>query len=501
MKTVFINRFDAGIANDPRADGQVCRVCTNFDALTNPFKLTPYHDSESGDSAAATSKKQNFAIALRTGSTYSLYSLGVVSGLSTAEVLYRDVTSLTDGTWTATANNQAAGGATSFSLFTYYKKTGLIYGASGGNLIWTYDPTGVAAFSSASHALSYTNIAEGIVHSKDNFLYIPYDNKIASNNNGSWTDTALTLPDHLYITSICEHGGFLAIAAAPLNGLGGSRVYLWDMDSLLTNMPEIIDWGEGILKLIQELNGDLIGISVYGNNTTRFKDRVVFKRYTGAGAQTFLTLEGGTATQLTQARQRIDNRLFFMMSIVLNGTLREGVWSVGKLPSGEYSLIHEYTPNNDTALTSGNLRGFFKIGDYIFQSYQSNGTFALSKTNDQASYTATSIYESKINPAMPTNEAFLPKKFGAVAIFTEPLSSGQQVVVKRKVDGGSYVTVLTKTSTSPNTDLVGYDTTVDASGNITDGREIEFRIESTGGAVITGLAYRYEVKPSNIFPK
>ena len=63
-----INKWDGGIVNDPRDPQEnVCRVVSNFDILTNPYKMIPYRDSEDGDSGASTSKKQNFCIALRAG--------------------------------------------------------------------------------------------------------------------------------------------------------------------------------------------------------------------------------------------------------------------------------------------------------------------------------------------------------------------------------------------------------------------------------------------------
>lgn len=236
MKTITINKFNAGIQNDPRSRVSAgARMVTNFDVLTNEHKMTPYRDSEDGDSGASTSQKQNFAIALRTGTTYSLYGLGVVSGTGKAEVLVKELstgasTDLDDNGWGTPSANQSASGSTSFNLFVYYKKTGLIYGARAGTHIWAFSPTGTA-WADTSQALTYTNICQGLVHSKDDVLYIGYDNKIAKNDNGSWTTTALTLPSDLYVTSIAEHGNYLAIGCAPLSGTGHSRVFLWDRDS------------------------------------------------------------------------------------------------------------------------------------------------------------------------------------------------------------------------------------------------------------------------------
>lgn len=502
MKQILLNKFDGGIVNDPRSSLEgAWRAITNYDILTDSHRMTPYRDSENGDSVASTSKKQAFTIALRTGTTYSLYGLGVVSGSGKAEVSYKDLTTgasndLDDSGWASTANNASSSGTTSFNLFVYYKQTGLIYGARAGTHIWAYDPTGSAAFADTSHALSYTNIAQGLVHSKDDILYVPYDNKIAKNNAGSWTDAALTLPSDLYITSICEHGNYIAIGCASLSGVGHSRVFIWDRDSSLSTLSDSIDWGEEKLQILEEVDGILIGISLSGSNSTRFSDRVIFRYLSVSNAIKFAELLGGTSTLLPIAKQKINNRIFFMMQITLNGATREGVWSVGR--NSQYSpmtIVHERTPNNDTALSSGLLNSFYSVGDYLFISYQTSGAFALSKTNDQSSYTATSIGETTINPGMPLEDKVLDKKLMSVGCTYEPLPSGGQIVLKYRVNNGSWTTVLTASTTgATRTEPV---TRTSSGTAFTDGSEYEFRIESTGGAIPTGIQYKYEKKVSN----
>ena len=491
--TTTLNRFDGGIVNDPRTPrAGVCRMCTNFDALTNPYKLTPYRTSEDGDSAASTSQKQNFQIALRTGTTYSLYSLGVKSGAATAEVLYKDLTTggsndLDDATWSTPTNNQSSSGAANFDLFLYYKTAGLIIGARAGTNLWAFSPSG-SAWSDSWQALTYTNIAQGIVHSKDDIAYFPYDNKIASyNHTGTvWNATALTLPSHFYVTSICEYGNYLAIACAPLNAVGKSHVFLWDRDSTLVTLSESIDWGEGSLRVLHEIEGSLVGASLYGSNSTRFKDRVVFKSSTGYGAKEFLTLQGGTTTYLPIAKQKIDNRLWFMMSISLGGSTREGVWSIGKNEEGGFSVLHERTPNGDTALTSPVFKNFFIIGDYLFQSYVDNSAYVLFKTNDQESY-PTAIYETVIFNA---GDASQKKDLAGLAVSHEALASGAQVVVKYKVDEDSSWTTLL---TSDTDDAISADISSLATNMPKGYKEVHYRIESTGGAVVTGLMFDQEI--------
>ena len=502
MKTLTVNQFNGGMVNDSRDPREnVTRVATNFDILTNQYRMTPYRRSESGDSGASTSKKENFVIALGTGTEYRLYGLGVVSGTGRAEILMKTLGTggsgdLSDATWLTPANNAAASGTVNFDLFVYYRYTTVansrIFGAST-NRIWSYDPTSTAAFDDAGRAINYTNIAQGLVHSKDDILYIPYDNKIAKNNQGVWTDAAITIPSHLYITSICETGNFLAIAAAPLSGNGASRVYLWDRDSSLTTLSENIYWGEGIIKVLEDIDGFLIGISFSGGNSTRFNDRIVFRYWqSGPSGIEFESLIGTTSSIMPIAKQKVNNRIYFMLSANLNGSVREGVWSIGRSSANSaFGIIHERTPNNSTALSSGLLNNFFLVGDFMFISYVDSSVYYLSKTDDQASYSATSIYESTINPKMTELDKMSKKQLVSVTAHYVKLPSAGQVVMKYKVDGGSYTTIFTEIGTD-TVNPVFTETTIDASGTqFTSGREYEFRLESTGGAEITGFSYKY----------
>lgn len=492
-----INKFNGGMVNDPRDPTEnTCRVVTNFDVLTNSYKMSPYRSSESGDSAASTSRKQNFCVALRTGTTYRLFGLGVVSGTARAEILMKDLTTgaatdLDDADWATPANNQSSAGTTSFNLFVYYKKVGRIFGAKAGTTIWVFDPASSAAFledgTGNSRSLTYTNIAQGLVHSKDDILYIPYDNKIAKNDNGTWSDTALTLPSHLYITSICEDGNNLVIACAPLSGVGDSVVFIWDRDSSLATLSDSINWGQETLKIIESVEGIIIGISLSGTNSTRFKDRIVFKYLSASNPITFQVFEGGTSTLLPIAKQKINDRLYFMMLVSLNGATREGVWSVGRNLSS-FSIVHERTPNNNTALVGGDLYGFFLVGDFMFISYLSSSTYALSKTDDTETYSASSIYESKIFNA---GDSSLTKKLIGVTVMTEPMPTAGQIILSYRKDGATAWTEIFTEATDSSISRSAIN--IESSGdNLGEHKEVEFQIKSTGGAVVTGFSFKEE---------
>lgn len=490
-----INNFSRGITNDVRvSDTRYAQMIKSFDAHTYAHKLVPFRSSESGDSAASTSQKQAFAIALRSAGVYKLFGLGVISGTARAEVLMKSLSTggssdLGDNGWDTPSNNQSSAGSTSFNLFVYYAKTALIYGARAGTNIWAFDPTSAAVWADSHQALTYTKIAQGLVHSKDDILYIPYDNKIAKNNNGSWTVAALTLPTHFYITSICEYGNYLAIACAPLSGFGKSVVYLWDRDATLTTLSESIDWGNGVLQILEEINGYLIGISFVGSSSTALKAKLIFKRYSGGSPVIFQELESETTFTTSDFpifKQKENKALYFLLSIKMGGVTHQGLWKVAQNPDGNFLVTMDRNPNNDTALTSGTLQGFIIVGDYVFISYVDSSVYVLSKTDNSANYNVSATYESLKLGNLRQN-----KKLRVAGVMTEAMPTAGQIILKYKKDEEtSWTTIFTNTT---DNNMYHEALNIESSGaELPQFREIQFQILSTGNAVVTGLYYSWE---------
>jgi len=504
----IINRFDGGMVNDPRDTSEAtCRVVTNFDVLTNPGKMTPYYNSTSGDSASATTFKKNFCIANRTGTIYKLYALGVQTASTTrAKVYVKDplntVDDYSNATWQEPSNGESSTNDTAFDLFVYYAKRDRIFGAENGAKIWSFDPDSSSTWDDEGVALTYTTIRQGLVHSKDDILYIPYDNKIAKNDNSSWTTAALTLPTNYQIESICEYGNYLAIAASEINALSGtSKVFLWDRDSTLVTLSETIDWGSGILKVIEIIDGILVGISVLGGASLILnnQDRLIFRYLSGSIAIKFAEFIGSMGTignSFPRAKQVNDNRLYFMCAITLNGTRREGVWSVGRASGGGFSIVHERTPNNTTAMTTGTLYNFIFVGDYLFQAYDPSGSaHAMSMTDDALSFTSNSaIYESKI---FNLGDSSITKKLIGVTVMTEYLPSGTEYTFKYRInEETTYTTIFTE---STDNSISHSAINIESSGaTLPEYKEIQFQILSTG-AVITGFSFKSEVIDKRLY--
>jgi len=532
IQEIIINRWDGGIVNDPRDPREnTARMVTNFDILTNTHKMTPYRSSADADDSSTTFRIRNFALANRTGTTFSLYGLGTTSGASSLpEIYYKDLTTgsandLDDADWTETANNVASTGAVAYNFFTYYDKTKLIYGAKGGNRFFSYDPA-AGGFVNDANTISFTFVGQGRVHFKDNILYVPLYNRagsagarsfIAKFDGSTWTDAALTLPDHLVPTSITEFGNFLAIACAPFSGFGNSVVYLWDRDASLTTLSESINFGDGNLIILEQVDGELIGISQIGgsatvtglsnipNSTVSFDNRITFRRYVGGGKAEKIqeVLVGATSTSiLPLAKQRVNSRLYFMMSASINGATREGVWSIGRhAPNVPFTLLHERTPNNDTALaSSADLHNFIFVGDYLFQAHLSSGSDAMTRTGGAtAIFNHTSIWESKVYDG---GDSSLAKKLLGISITTEALAANSSVIVRYAIDenigGASWTTILTHDT---DNEVFKAATVIESSGAaLPEYREIQFRIEAVSGASgtspteITSLSFKSEVR-------
>lgn len=489
MQTIIVNQFDGGMVSDPRDPrGNVARIIQHFDIYTNKHKLTPYPSAENGDSGSASNLIQNFAY---DGTT--LFGAGTgIFGASSVGIFTR--TNFSDATWTALINNAgSARNDADVPLFVYYKKTAKLYGVRGNQYVWTVTPSGPSANNAEYDLTAYTTVSNGIVHSKDDILYFGYDNKIAKNDNGSWTAPALTLPSNYTITSICEFGNYLAIGCKDKSGLK-SRVFLWDRNTSLPTLDESIDWQEGSLAVLEELEGNLIGVSFEGTTGAyNFNARMTCRYYSGSGgAVKFAETLGHNISPTVQGplfKAKGHNRILFPASAPIGTTAYYGIWSIGRNSQGvPFSLtLNRLLSQTVTTLS---LYGLIELGDYLFVGYESSSAGLMDKTDNTQVYTQTSVYESTINPNMPPKDRITQKKLIYVGATYEALPSGGQVVVKYRVEGGSWNTIFTETTVGQ----VRTDPMPRASAaQFTDGIEYEFRIESTGGAEVTSLFYQYQI--------
>src|SRR3990167_171238 len=511
--TTLINRFDRGMTNDFRdEDKRFARRISHFDILSEKSRLIPLRSMEAETGTPGDTEKLCKFLSTYddAAATVKQYALGVTEGTSQPAIFSR--ASLPAGAW-ATDGNKSLGtaGARSENMFFFYH----------GNLIYARNGSHIGRFALAndSHfetamALTWTGVGQGLVHSKDNLAYFPYY-VTASNittpyigrftTGFSLTAQALIMPTEFLVSDICEYGNNIAVGLRS-KGVGGrSVVYIWNRDATLATLSESIDWGNENLHMIEELDGELIGLSSSDVSGTNFAPKLIFKRWaSGVGAIPFLTITLGPTTSLvtygpstglhTQgliSKQKRNNRIYFMMSCEVDGVQLDGVFSIGRSEEGSWVFSLDRLLNNDTAITSAQPMGFDLLGDYMTVAYKDNSVYSVRRTNNDGNFSATSIIESvifnNVNDGVNVigGDSSIFKKLEKFTIMTKPLAAGEQVVVKLKKDEEtSFATTVLTHSTD---DKISKTAVNDSTGStLPEYQELTIRIESIGGAEVTG---------------
>ena len=483
-KQVIIQKFDGGVSDDIRQQSSNSfALSKNFNIFSNPNRLTPVRDSEADELLATDANgmrpyaMQNF---LYTGS--KLYGYGHISINSDLPKLFSKTSPEQSGAWVAVANAEGTGGARQTECFVYYKD--YIYGWTSSTL-WRFQVS-TSTWTNSYQSIDGATFAQGLV-GNDDILYLPYDNKIATLNNTSFTTAALTLPSNLIITAVSEYGKYLAIATRPSDIGSQSKVFLWDKIS--SDVSEVLDWGEENLYILSSIDAGLIGISV--TNSLAFVPKIVIRMYFGGRVSVVKEL---TDTSITLGSVNFavpfyknGNRLFFPV-ISTNGS---GIWSFGrKNENTNYAITQERNFFNNVAVTS--ISSIYRLGDYTWVSHSdASQANQISKTNDAATYTTSCIYESQKFNGDDINRL---KRLIGVAVSTAYLPSAGTVVIKYKID--SDTTFANQIFTNGVDNSVSREgITIESTGkNLPEFYEIQFQITSTGGAEITGLKFVYEEK-------
>ena len=469
-----------GIANDPRTtDNRYARMIAHFD-LTDRHRLIPYRSVEDGDSSSSSNMITRY-----------LYGNSRIYGLSTASGTSQKLfsrTDLTGAVWDTPSNTNVAG-VPNGKLFVDYPRVGkLFWSLSAAVASFKYSDSTYAASASA-----ITATAQGLVHSDDNVLYVPCTNVIAKNDNDSWNTSALTLPSEYTITSLFEYGVDLGIACKPASGFGRSKIFLWDKTS--TSWHRVIDWGEENLELADIVSGALVGISTKINSSS-FKGRIIFRDYTGGESanEPFLQLVSSTSvTSQTLWKQKAGDRLYFNLFITLDSVFWGGVWALYRPGRGQsLALTLDRLYRNDALNSSDVIQGFYIHDDYAFISYTdgaASNAWKTSKTDDSNNFSITSVYESLI---LTGGDSSVVRKLVCATVTHEPLPSSGVVNLKHKGDAETSYTSVQQNSENDSLSFTAVNMDTDLDGDVDtstlpENAERQLRIESTGGAVITGV--------------
>lgn len=484
---IRVNQFYGGIEDDVRKASQTgFSITKHFDIFSNPQRLTPYRslEADTSTSVSSTDLKQylvrDFAYA---SASAKLYGLGQTAGGLTKVVYKADATT---GDWTLPASSEGNGAVKNGCFFEFKD---YMWGFQGSNQIFKWGLlSGTPSMTNtvATVATSISSVANGVIAADGN-AYMAYNNVIVriATDASTVTDSAKTVPTNYKITSLANYGSYLAVGCSPKDSFNGqSKVFLWNLSSDL--FAETIDWGEGDLRVLEPIEGLLVGITDrYLNNATGAgRGSLIIQGYSGGAAQVLKEVYTQALTGKVVPTSKVvkNNRLFFAAKVMTNSagtTYDEGIWSFGRK-----NLNYPYSLTLDVVCEEADTDGIASFGsaaNYLFLAHSGDGS--VSKTNDSATYSYTSVYESQI---FSYGDPCVQKKLERLCVYVASLPSGASVTAKYRVDGATSWTTIGTLSTAGALHRAFLN--IESTGaNFSTFREVQFRLESTGGAEICGF--------------
>lgn len=483
---IRISDFFGGISDDPRKiTVNEFIISKHFDIFSSPKKLVPYRslEADTNDGSTATGMKQykvqDFFYASESA---RLYGLGQTSTGKTKIVYKADATV---GNWTLPANSEGDGAVQNGCFFEYKDYA---WGFQGTNQIFKWgllSGTPTITNSASTVGTTITSVANGIIAADGN-AYMAYNNVIVRITTAlAFVDSAKTVPTNYKITSLTNFGSFMAIGCSPVSTFNGqSKVFLWNLSSDL--FQETIDWGEGELRVLETIEGMLVGVTdrYLNNSSGAGKGSMIIQTYSGGLAQVvkevFTQALVGKSIPLSKAVK--NNRLFFAAKIKTNSTgteYDEGIWSFGrKNINYPWALTLDIIDEN---INTTGIQAFGTAANYFFITHSGDGS--IDKTNDDTTYAFTSIYETQV---YDFGDPFSDKTLLSCKASFKKIVSGESLTLKYKVDNASSWTTIGTFSTVGR--LSHTFLNIESSGNaFASGHEYKFRLESTGGLEITAF--------------
>lgn len=481
----------------------------HFDIYTDPTRLIPYRSSEAEANSTSAANLGGFDLRhFQLGKDGKMYALGN-NGSGKAQVFVK--ADPTTGLW---APDTTAASANNIVYGSFMEWAGAFWFFTGTTAVTKYllaTDTITDGVSSITLSTIVTT-AQSVIGADDN-MYMFYNNKVVRvSNAGVVDDDVLTnLPSDMRITSACRYGSYIAIGmaygtSATASPTGVSRVFLWDMVSD-TTVSDVLDWGEGALMVLGNIEGRIVGVTNKYLETPSGLTSLAL----GQGAMVVRMWAGGEPAVMREivANQSVtlgrfirdvvvkDNKMYWVCSVPFGAststesTYHLGIWAFGRKDrDSDFALSLDYV---EEAIDTANykINSFGNAGNYWFINHGASGL--VHKTDDAANYTYTSVYETEIFwDGKETNRII------GVTVTTEFQPTAGQVVLKYKKDEEtSFTTIYTDgTDSSLRHSAVNVEST---GVELPTYKRLRLRIESTGGAVITGLFFRREQVRDDIY--
>ncbi len=509
MTRVTINDWEGGIAEDVRElRTDTFAVAKNFDIKSYPNRLVPHLGTINQPLAGTKTYGSGAVLYSGSNGVRKISFLARQNGTDLTGAFIGQTTDTIGDAVSEYTNANIPVHSIGYGTLTVYKNKlfSLMYNTSTGYAyLLSYDHVASSLIQIGSFTFNPVNLGRVFIpkpfrHSADDILYVAAGNVVARNNNGSWTGNALTLPSDCWITSLTEYGNYLAIATAPRDAGGRSRVFLWNRDISLTTVTDIIDFGEGELRVLENIDGYLVGISI-SNSTFAIQPQLKMYAYAGGTAQLVrsITAPTGSQTQLEIFKSKRKNELYFTAKFPIQGNILNRLWVAGRNRKGQWYMSPDRSLNGPTEPTTVN--GFDFVGDYMYVGFDS-GQFSRTHSSTGAVYGVSSL-DTLINPKMILEDRIKRKTLISMTITTSKGSGTGQHTIAYSVDGSDFTTIYTG-QLSPNQTI---EIITESDGRpLKSGREFQFRIGTTESSIasnqpdITEFTYEYETTASYANP-
>ena len=492
MAKIRLNKFDGGQAEDVRTfNTDECEYSKNFDLFTNPHKLIPYRDSVAEDvSGSGISTMDDADIAdVDVGkivSTYFIHGMGREGSSGSAKPAFYTKTAIG-----AVFSRQ---GATADG-YTYVPGSGVSYKdrcfVLGFNLsdyrLYRYDGSGTVT-TCGTISTTQPFYARPFVHPEDNILYIIIGNTITTWDDSAMATHTTILPTAREATAVCDYGAYLAIAMRPLRMAGTSFVYLWGRDVTLNTLQGVVDFGEGDIKILDNLDNALIGIMAPQSGlSTMITNKIRIKAWTGGAVDTVKSFTVGAVNTLITRSVKNGGKIYFGLNA------DDAVYAFGKNLSGQYIFTKDRYLFNGTTINS--LSGLAMIGDYLWRAFTTVGAglATLMRDTTSAEYVSTSVYRTTVNPSMPLEDRYMEKQLKSVRIVYTGAVTGV-TNLKYIIDGGSAISIISDTNSAGERTTEA--TALADASSFGTFREIQFQVETTGGSQVKEVFYDYGPVPT-----
>jgi WD40 repeat protein len=299
MKKVIISKFHNGVSDTETNSTTYNKDLGNFDIYEDINKLIPTPTLTEATIGGGSAKVvSNFFKATITGVGEKTYAFGKFSDSDTRATLYAMDA---EGAFNKKVNLTTSIIEESNNYCLYGGIPHLItQGASTTYYLNSF--TSEATATQIATISATTNGKPQIFNNPiDGRLYIAIGKQVFV-WNGTTMVTGLTLPNE--ITSICGYSSYLAIANT--NGKE-NYVSIWNRDTSLETVTQVLDFGTGRLEILENINGMLFGVS-YEN------DILTIRYWSGGEVQIFKSFEiksDNGSTNLLNIKKKVENKLYF----------------------------------------------------------------------------------------------------------------------------------------------------------------------------------------------